>query len=98
MENPKTVSLKPNHTAFLWTNKEKPELNHWYRVIGDVDRDYWKIAKDFHSHETGITYYKIVEYFNGDILYSGKTLASIRQIMRNNTYRMVLLGKDSDDE
>lgn len=90
MDNPKTVSLKPNLTAFLWTNKEKPELNHWYRVIGDDDRDYWKIAKDYHSQETGITYYKIIEYYNGDIMCCGKTLAQCRELIRENTYRMVI--------
>ena len=90
MEQPKTVSLKPNLTAFLWTNKEKPELNHWYRVIGDVDRDWWKIAKDYHSQETGITYYKIIEYYNGDIMCCGKTLAQCRELIRENTYRMVI--------
>ena len=90
MEQPKTVSLEPSLTAFLWTNKEKPAVNHWYRVIGDSDRDYWKIVKDFHSPETKETYYKIIEYYNGDVLYSGHTLAQIREIIRNNTYRMVI--------
>ena len=52
--------------------------------------DYWKIRKDYHSPVTGITYYKIVEYYNGDNLYCGSTLAQVREIMRDNTYRMVL--------
>ena len=90
MEQPKIVSLKSNLTAFLWMNKEKPELNHWYRVIGDSDRDYWKIVKDYHSQETGITYYKIIEYYNGDIMCCGKTLAQCRELIRKNTYRMVI--------
>ena len=90
MEQPKTVLLKPNHTAFLWTNKEKPELNHWYMVSGNADRDYWKIAKDYHSPETGITYYKIIEFFNGDIICCGKTLVQCRELIRENTYRMVI--------
>lgn len=90
MEQPKTVSLERNLTAFLWTNKEKPVVNHWYRLIGDGDRDYWKIVKDFYSQERKETYYKIVEYYNGDILYCGHTLAQIREIIRDNTYRKVI--------
>ena len=46
--------------------------------------------KDYHSPETKITYYKIIEYYNGDILYCGHTLAQIREIIRDNTYRMVI--------
>ena len=72
-----------------WSNREKPSLNHWYRCIAN-ERDYWKIVKDFHSPERNTTYYKIVEYFNGDVLYCGRTIAEIRQIVRNNTYRMVI--------
>lgn len=86
----KIVKLPEQKTGICWTMKEKPSVNHWYRCIGDSDCDYWKILKDFHSPETKITYYKIVEYYNGDILYSGRTLAQIRGIMRENTYRMVL--------
>lgn len=76
-------------TGIPWANREKPCINHWYRMR-DKERDYWKIAKDFHSPETNKTYYKIVEYFNGDILYAGKSLAVIRQLMRDNTFRMVI--------
>lgn len=82
------VQLPNNKTGIRWTNRERPSINHWYRCIGDVD--YWKILKDFHSPERKITYYKIVEYYNGDILYSGKTLAQLRELIRDNTYRMVI--------
>ena len=70
-----------------WKTSEKPCLNHWYRLKSN-DLDYWKIVKDFHSPEKNITYYKIVEYYNGDVLYVGSTLAQVRQLMRDNTYKM----------
>ena len=72
-----------------WKQKEIPIVNHWYRYVGEL-LDCWKIKKDFYSPETKITYFKIVEYHNGENLYCGKTLAEVRQIMRENTYRMVI--------
>ena len=72
-----------------WKTIEKPCLNHWYRLKSD-DLDYWKIVKDFHSPESNITYYKIVEYYNSDVFYVGSTLAQARELMRDNTYKMVV--------
>lgn len=72
-----------------WKQTDKPCLNHWYRMIESAD-DYWKVVKDFHSPETNLTYYKIVEYHNGDVLYCGSTLAQARQLIRENTYKMVV--------
>ena len=83
------VELKNGKTGICWTHKERPSVNHWYQCIGN-DWEYWKITKDFHSPETKITYYKIIAYYNGDIIYSGHTLATIREIIRDNTYRMVI--------
>lgn len=71
--------------GILWTHGEKPCLNHWYRMI--KDDDFLKIVKDYHNEEENITYYKIVEYRQGDNLYTGKTLARARTIMRELTYR-----------
>lgn len=88
-ENNPNVQLPNNKTGIRWTHRERPSLNHWYRCISG-EPDYWKIIKDFHSPETKITYYKIVEYYNGDILYAGKTLAQLREIIRDNTFRMVI--------
>ena len=85
----KTILLPNGKNAVEWTSKEKPCVNHWY-LTKDSDTDYWKITKDFHSPETNETYYKIVEYYNGDIPYCGHTLAQLREIMRDNTYRMVI--------
>ena len=85
----KTILLPNGKSAVEWTQREKPSVNHWYSTK-DSDTDYWKIMKDFHSPETNETYYKIVEYYNGDMLYCGHTLAQIREIMRDNTYRMVI--------
>ena len=73
----------------LWRQTDKPCVNNWYRT-NERDLDYWKIVKDFHSPETNLTYYKIVEYHNGDVMYSGSTLAQARQIVRENTYKMVV--------
>ena len=84
-----TVQLPNGKHAVEWTRREKPCLNHWY-LCKDSDTTYWKIAKDYHSPETKITYYKIIEYYNGDILYCGHTLEQIREIMRDCTYRMVI--------
>ena len=71
-----------------WSRNEKPEVNHWYKVIeGD---DCWKIVKDFYSKERNITFYRIVEYYNADCLYVGRTLAQCREIIRDNCYRMVI--------
>ena len=82
------IRLASGKSAAKWTRKEKPELNHWYQL--HLEMDYWKIQKDYHSPETNITYYRIIEYYNGDLICSGKTLAQCRKIICENTYRMVL--------
>lgn len=85
----KGIRLANGKTGIEWTNREKPSVNHWY-MTKDSETDYFKITKDFYSPETWITYYRIVEYYNGDILYTGHTLAQIREIMKDFTYRMVI--------
>lgn len=87
--NAETVILPDGKTAYTWSHKEKPSVNHWYRIIAK-EPDYYKILKDFYSPETKITYYKIVEYYNGDQIHVGKTLAQIRELIRESTYRMVI--------
>lgn len=82
------AKLKDGKTGVLWTNKEKPCANHWYK-LRDTD-DYWKFTKDYYSESERTTYYKIVEYYNGDNIYVGRTLAQIRELIRENTYRMVI--------
>lgn len=74
---------------YPWKRTDKPCINYWYRVKA-VEKDFWKFVKDYHSPERNITYYKIIEYYNGDILYSGTTLAGIREIMRENTWKKVV--------
>lgn len=71
-----------------WLLSEKPCLNHWYRVI-QKEKDFWKITKDFYCEDRHITLYKIVEYYNGDLIYSGLPLWQIRQIIRDCTFRKV---------
>lgn len=85
----KTILLPNGKNAVEWTTREKPSINHWYLCKGS-DTDYWKIQKDYHSPETRETYYKIVEYYKGDVLYTGHPLSQIREIMRDNTYRKVI--------
>lgn len=68
-----------------WEKKEKPNVNQWYRTRDD--QDYWKIVKDFYSPELKTTFYKIVAYYNGDNVYTGKTLGAIRILMKENTWR-----------
>ena len=85
----KTIPLPNGKNAVEWTHKEKPCVNHWY-LCKDLYIDYWKITTDFYSPETKKTYYRIVEYYNSDVLYTGHTLAQVREIMRENTYRMVI--------
>ena len=89
-QKPKIIQLKNGLTAFEWTQKEKPCLNHWYLIKGETYKDYWKITKDYYSPETNKTYYRIVEFYNGSILYSGKTLSQVRELMRYGTYRQVI--------
>ena len=83
-----TVKLASGKTAFRWSNHEKPCLNHWYQLR--ECQDYWKIQVDFYCKETNITYYRILEYYNADLIYCGKSLAQARQLIRENTYRMVI--------
>ena len=85
----KTIPLPNGKNAVEWTKREKPSVNHWYLCKYSYT-DYWKIMKDYHSPETKQTYYKIVEYYNGDIFFCGFTLEQIREIIRQNTYRMVI--------
>lgn len=86
-QNP--IILSTGKTAWPWSGNEKPELNHWYQCSA-FPLDYWKILKDFHDEESGVTYYKIVEYYNGEILVVGEPLAVCREIIRDHTYRMVI--------
>ena len=85
----KTILLPNGKNAVEWTTRENPSVNQWY-LCKDSDTDYWKIMKDFYSPVTKQTYYKIVEYYNGDVFISGLTLVQIREIMRDHTYRMVI--------
>ena len=85
---PEIVPLASGKMAFRWSNREKPSVNHWYQLRENLD--YWKIQKDFYCKETNTTYYRILEYYNGDLLYCGKTLAQARELIRENTYRMVI--------
>ena len=88
MIEPTAVILKNGKQAIYWTGNEKPNVNQWYQCI-EEPLDYWKITKDYYRMENKTTYYKIVEYYNGDILYSGYSLKAIRQLIRENTYRRV---------
>ena len=85
-----SVITKSGKEAFPWTHKEKPSVNHWYMTM-DEPADYWKIMKDFYSKDRNITYYKIVTYYNGDNLYCCSTLAQARELIRDNTYRKVVM-------
>lgn len=89
MNNALVVALASGKTAYRWARNEKPMLNHWYQ-LRESSEEMWRIRKDFYCHERNITYYKIEEYYNGDIIYSGKTLAQCRELIRDNTYRMVV--------
>ena len=72
--------------GIAWTDREKPNLNQWYRCV-DGDMDFLRITKDFHSPEEKRTFYKITSYYDGAIQYRGLTLAQARQIMRETTFR-----------
>ena len=80
--------LSNGKTALPWSENEKPELNHRYQCSA-LPLDYWKIVKDFHDQEIGTTYYKIIEYYNGETLAVGETLMGCREIIRDHTYRVV---------
>ena len=85
----KGITLANGKTGIEWTSKEKPCVGHWY-LCKDSESDYLKITKDYYCEPLKTTFYRIVEYYNGDILYVGHTLAQIREILRDNTYRMVI--------
>ena len=70
-----------------WTEKEKPNVNQWYRCKDDKKVDFWKIRKEFHSEETRKTYYRIVSYYYGMDIYEDLTLAKAREIMKDWTFR-----------
>ena len=70
-----------------WTKDDRPCLNTWYRVIGGHNLAYWKIVKDYHNPRLGRTYYKVVDYYNGDIICCGKALHYCREMIRENTYK-----------
>lgn len=89
MEKMKGILLENGKTAIEWEQKQKPCVGHWY-LCKDSDTTYWKITKDYYCEPLRETLYKIVEYYNGDILYSAHTLSGIRQILKENTYRMVI--------
>lgn len=81
--------LSNGKTACPWSENETPELNHWYQCCA-LPFDYWKIVKDFRDQKIGITYYKIIEYYNGETLAVGQSLAKCREIIRDHTYRVVI--------
>lgn len=83
----KARELPEGKTGYYWEALEKPCLNHWYRTQDGID--FWKITKDYYSLERHETLYRIVEYYNGDILYSGHSLKSCRELLKENTYRVV---------
>lgn len=69
-----------------WTATEKPNVNQWYRVK-QPELDYIKITKDFYSPEKRTTYYKLLEYYQGETIYQGRTLAEARDLVRMLTWR-----------
>lgn len=85
------VHLSNGKIAVEWSqnSNEKPNVNQWYQMI-DSDYIFWKIMKDYRCQETKTTYYKIVDYYNGDDIYHGCTLAECRRIIKENTYRQVV--------
>ncbi len=68
-------------------SKEKPLLNCWYRVIGGHNLSYWKIMKDYYNPRLGRCYWKIVDYYSGDIIVCGKALHYCRDMIRENCYK-----------
>lgn len=71
-----------------WAEQLKPNVNQWY--LEKDGQDFLKITKDFRSPEEKVTYYKIVSYYDCDILYCGISLAHARSIIRELTYRMAV--------
>lgn len=44
MNQGKLIKLTNGKSAYEWTSKEKPALNHWYMCI-DSESDYWKKSR-----------------------------------------------------
>ena len=70
-----------------WASDDKPLINCWYRVIGGHSLSYWKIKKDYYDPRLGRCYWKIVDYYNGDVIVQGKSLVYCRQMMKENTLK-----------
>lgn len=71
----------------LWKEADRPLINAWYRVIGGHNLAYWKIKKDYYNPRSGKTYWKIIDYYNGDVICQGKSLYYCRKLMKENTYK-----------
>ena len=89
MSTKRIVELPSGKRVLDWSDREIPNVNQWY-LTKDTGTDFWKIQKDFFCEDTNETYFKIVEYYDGMIMYSAETLTRCRMLMRENTYRSVI--------
>lgn len=69
-----------------WTEKEKPNINQWYRMR-EQDQDFLRIRKDFRAAERKQTYYKVEEFVYGTVVTYGLTLAQARDFIKQFTWR-----------
>lgn len=73
-----------------WTASEKPNINEWYKVKFSEYNDFYKIQKDFYSPEAHRTFYRIISFYDGQLVERGMTLSEAREFIRNLTYRRVI--------
>ena len=69
-----------------WTDKETPCINEWYRTREWIV-DYWKIMKDRYDMEKHCCLYKIVSYYDADVIENGLAIWQAKQMLKDNTYR-----------
>ncbi len=75
-----------------WGTGDKPDINHWYMLRDWSDRI--QIRKDYKMH--GVWYYKIVTYYNADQIHCGKPLIKLRQLVRQMTFRAIVVSVDNE--
>lgn len=69
-----------------WTEKDKPNLNQWYRMR-ESEHDFLRIRKDFRSPELKQTFYKLDEYVHSDVISQGLTLVQARDMIKQYTWK-----------
>lgn len=77
-----------------WKPGDKPRVNVWYRT-----RDYEDmlcIRSDYKQKDKQL--YKIVVYFHGDNIYTGKTLSKVQSLIKEMCFAAVMCSIKPDQK